>query len=73
MPMPRPTASASAGVESVAGLAEKTIPSLFWERVRASGNRVALRRKDFGVWQEKTWTEYGEEVRACAGRMIPWC
>lgn len=75
MPMPRPTASASAGVELLdapppAQGERETIPALFWERVRASGNRVALRRKDFGVWQEKTWTEYGEEVRACAFGLI---
>lgn len=43
-----------------------TIPALFWDRVRRSGNRVALRRKDFGIWNEVTWTAYGEEVRACA-------
>jgi len=38
--------------------------------VKCSGNRVALRRKDFGVWQEKTWTEYGEQVRACGFGLI---
>ncbi|MBI2502096.1 MAG: AMP-binding protein [Candidatus Latescibacteria bacterium] len=47
-----------------------TIPALFWERVRRSGNKVALRHKDYGIWNEVTWTEYGEQVRACAFGLI---
>jgi long-chain acyl-CoA synthetase len=38
--------------------------------VRRSGNKAALRRKDYGIWNQVTWTEYGEVVRACAFGLI---
>jgi len=47
-----------------------TIPALFWRQVKRHGDRVALRKKDFGIWQEATWTEYGDHVRACAFGLI---
>jgi long-chain acyl-CoA synthetase len=31
--------------------------------VKRSSDRVALRQKDFGVWQEISWNEYGRHVR----------
>lgn len=37
-----------------------TIPGLFWHRVTTLGDRVALREKDFGIWNEYSWTDYGE-------------
>ena len=27
------------------------------------GDRVALREKDFGIWNEYSWTHYGEQAR----------
>ena len=48
----------------------ETIPSLFWSQVAKYKDRVALRKKDFGIWQEITWAEYGEQVRACAFGLI---
>ena len=47
-----------------------TIPSLFWRQVERYGDRVALRRKEFGVWQEVSWAEYGDRVRACGFGLI---
>jgi long-chain acyl-CoA synthetase len=41
-----------------------TIPALFWRRVEEWGDRVALREKNFGIWQPITWAEYGERARA---------
>ena len=29
-----------------------TVPQLFWKRVTDWGPRVALREKDFGIWNE---------------------
>jgi len=42
---------------------EDTIPHLLWRNVERYGKRVALRQKDFGVWQEISWKEYGLHVR----------
>ena len=40
-----------------------TIPKLFWHQVKARGQRTALREKDLGIWQAKSWAEYGERAR----------
>ncbi|MEM8498545.1 MAG: AMP-binding protein [Pseudomonadota bacterium] len=39
-----------------------TISSLFWKRVLDLPNKVALREKDFGIWNEYTWSDYGEQA-----------
>jgi long-chain acyl-CoA synthetase len=44
----------------------ETIPELFWNAVRRRGERVALRQKDFGIWQATTWRELGETARDIA-------
>ena len=44
----------------------QTIPGIFWNQVKTRQDQIALRHKDFGIWQEVTWAEYGEQVRACA-------
>ena len=49
---------------------EDTLPHIFLGKVKKYGNRVALREKDFGVWQEISWNEYGRHVRHfCLGMM----
>ena len=40
-----------------------TVPQLFWKRVADWGPKVALREKDFGIWNEYTWADYGEQAR----------
>jgi long-chain acyl-CoA synthetase len=40
-----------------------TIPHLFLDKVRKFGDRVALREKEFGVWQEISWNQYSRHVR----------
>ncbi|MBT7858763.1 MAG: AMP-binding protein [Gemmatimonadetes bacterium] len=47
-----------------------TLPGLFWDRVRRWAPRVALREKNFGIWEEFTWADYGERVRACGFGLI---
>ncbi len=43
-----------------------TIPQLLRWRVRTSGDRVALREKDFGIWRTLTWNQYYDLVRKAA-------
>ncbi len=42
---------------------EDTLPKLLVRNGRQFGDRVALREKEFGIWQEVTWAEYVEHVR----------
>ena len=41
----------------------RTIPGLFWHRVITESDRVAIREKDFGIWNEYTWRHYGDQAR----------
>ncbi|HHY72549.1 MAG TPA: long-chain fatty acid--CoA ligase [Bacillus bacterium] len=43
-----------------------TFPQALYERARNEGAKVALREKDFGIWNEYTYQEYFEEVREFA-------
>ncbi len=43
-----------------------TISQLFWHRVQGNPDKVALREKDFGIWNEYTWRDYGDQAR-CVG------
>ena len=40
-----------------------TISQLFEQRVNSMPNKVALREKDFGIWNEYTWQAYGDHAR----------
>ena len=40
-----------------------TIPALFWQRVTEHPDKVVLREKDFGIWNEYSWAQYGEYAR----------
>ncbi len=40
-----------------------TLPKNFLARVREMGNRVAMRKKRFGIWQEYTWNDSFQHVR----------
>jgi long-chain acyl-CoA synthetase len=44
--------------------ADVTFPRLLVRNARAHGERVALREKEFGIWQSHTWHAYLERVRA---------
>ena len=44
-----------------------TIPALFQKRVADLGAKVAFREKDFGIWNEYTWGDWGEQARLVAG------
>ena len=40
-----------------------TLPKLFLKVSAERGDRIAMREKDFGIWQSYSWTDYRE--RAC--------
>lgn len=40
-----------------------TIGQLFWKRVVELDERVAIREKDFGIWNEYSWRHYGEQAK----------
>jgi long-chain acyl-CoA synthetase len=42
-----------------------TAAKLFRKRVIELPDKVAVREKDFGIWNEYSWREYGEWVRHC--------
>ncbi|RWI57111.1 MAG: long-chain fatty acid--CoA ligase [Mesorhizobium sp.] len=44
---------------------QKSIPQLFVDRCAATPEAVAFRYKDFGLYQEVTWSEYQEKVAEC--------
>lgn len=44
----------------------ETLPGLLATRAEERPDAVALRKKDLGIWQETTWRQYFEEVRAVA-------
>jgi long-chain acyl-CoA synthetase len=44
-------------------LLQHTIPQLLRWRVNETGNKVALREKDFGRWNSYTWNQYYDAVR----------
>jgi len=65
MPMLAPTDEKRSGAESESPPGD-TGPSLFWDQVSRRPDTVVLRHKHLGTWQEITWNEFGENVRACA-------
>lgn len=40
------------------------LPEIFLNKVAEYGDRIAFRKKDFGIWQETSWNEYFLKVRA---------
>ncbi len=46
---------------------EITLPNILLENVRKYGNKkVAIREKDYGIWQSHSWAEYLEQVKSFA-------
>jgi long-chain acyl-CoA synthetase len=48
----------------------ESFPALFFKQVEAKQERVALRRKEHGIWKRTTWTQYGSNVRKAAAGLI---
>src|SRR5438105_3933757 len=43
-----------------------TFPKLLMHHARVRPNRPAIREKDLGIWQTRSWHEFADEVRALA-------
>ncbi|MBM4327164.1 MAG: long-chain fatty acid--CoA ligase [Deltaproteobacteria bacterium] len=50
--------------------APTTFPELFFRQVENRKDRVALRRKDMGIWNRISWKEYGQKVREVAAGLL---
>ena len=42
---------------------QDTVSKLFWFRVNNDSEKIALREKDFGIWNEYTWADWGEDAQ----------
>ena len=58
--------SAGRGEGLAAGHSADTLPGLLARRAADTPDGVALREKEFGIWQEMTWAEYLARVRSFA-------
>ena len=45
-------------------------PDLFFHQVKRLGDKVALRHKDYGIWNRISWKEYGKSVRTAAAGFL---
>jgi len=52
------------------GINAATFPHLFFQQVNTQRDRIALRRKEFGIWNRITWDEYGKMVNKTAAGLI---
>jgi len=52
------------------GTLAATFPHLFFKQVAEHKNRVALRRKEYGIWNRISWHDYGQRVRETAAAML---
>lgn len=49
---------------------QDTLPHVFFHQAARLGGRVAMRRKEFGIWRRITWTEYAAQVKAVANALL---
>ncbi len=48
----------------------ETLLNYFQKNVKEQANRVAIRHKEYGIWHDVTWGQYGEKVRQVAMGLI---
>ncbi len=46
------------------------LPELFFQQVERYGDKVALRRKEYGIWNRISWKEYGQRVKETGASLI---
>jgi long-chain acyl-CoA synthetase len=51
-------------------MSDKTLLDYFQKNVKEQPNRVAIRHKEYGIWHNVTWGQYGEKVRQVAMGLI---
>ena len=42
---------------------QSTMARLFWHRANTLPDKVAIREKDFGIWNEYSWDDWGEQAQ----------
>ena len=47
-----------------------TLPKLFMKMSAERGDRIAMREKDFGIWQSYSWADYREYALAIANGLL---
>jgi len=47
-----------------------TVPKLFMKVSAERGDRIAMREKDFGIWQSYSWNDYRETALAIANGLL---
>ena len=47
-----------------------TLPHIFFQQAKDRRHHIALRRKEFGIWNRITWDEYGKMVKKTAAALI---
>lgn len=47
-----------------------TLPKLFLKMSAERGDRIAMREKDFGIWQSYSWNDYREHALAIANGLL---
>ena len=47
-----------------------TVPKLFWYHVENNGKKISIWRKEKGLWESKTWAEYGDYVKDIANALL---
>lgn len=47
-------------------IGQKTLPSLLLDNAANFGDKVALREKEFGIWQDVSWKQYLDHVKYLA-------
>jgi len=47
-----------------------TLPKLFLKMSAVRGDRIAMREKDFGIWQSYSWNDYREYALAIANGLL---
>lgn len=52
------------------GTSMASFPALFFQQVEAQKDRVALRRKEYGIWNRISWREYGQKVREASAGLL---
>ncbi len=45
-------------------------PQLFFNQVQKRKDVTALRHKEYGIWKQISWTEYGELVKITAAGLV---
>jgi long-chain acyl-CoA synthetase len=48
----------------------RTLPQLFLKKSIERGERIAMREKDFGIWQSYSWDDYRETAMAVANGLL---